>query len=177
MKSFVLAVSAGVHQVVRVAAVACVITMLVTMLIQIFARYGFNAPPVWTEEVARYMMVWAGLLGATMSFRKRADAVLLDSQWPRALQWLATMVQSLAVLIFLVPVVYFCFFSWQGVWGQGYLGRTARLTADSLGMSMVWVAAAVPVAALIILTHLIARWCETREQADAHATPTGPEAA
>ena len=156
----VSALSARVHDTVRWVASACIVVMLLSMLVQIFARYGFNAPPVWTEEIARYMMVWAGLLGATMSFRNRSDAVLLDSVLPRSVEWVARTVQSLAVLVFLLPVLYFCFFNWKGVWGQGFMGRSARLTADTLGISMVWVAMSVPVCAAIILIHMLSRWVE-----------------
>ena len=45
-------------------------------------RYVFSSPPVWTEDVARYAMVWTGLLGATLSFKTRSDAVLMDSVFP-----------------------------------------------------------------------------------------------
>lgn len=160
MKNFLYVLSERTNAVIRVIAMTCVIVMLGTMLLQIFARYGFNAPPVWTEEVARYMMVWSGLLGATMSFKSRTDAVLVDSMWPNSLRLIGNLLQFFAVLCFLLPVLYFCFFNWQGVWGQGYLGRASRLTADTLGFSMVWVSVAVPFAALIILLHAIARWCE-----------------
>ena len=61
MKNFLYVLSERTNAVIRVIAMTCVIVMLGTMLLQIFARYGFNAPPVWTEEVARYMMVWSGL--------------------------------------------------------------------------------------------------------------------
>ena len=123
MKNFLYVLSERTNAVIRVIAMTCVIVMLGTMLLQIFARYGFNAPPVWTEEVARYMMVWSGLLGATMSFKSRTDAVLVDSMWPNSLRLIGNLLQFFAVLCFLLPVLYFCFFNWQGVWGQGYLGR------------------------------------------------------
>ena len=160
--------SDAIHHLVRRLAMGGLVLMFVAMAIQILARYGFDSPPTWTEEVARYAMVWTGLLGATLSFHARADAVLMDSVLPRAAWWLTQAIQSAAVLVFLLPVLYFSFFSWRGVWGQGYLGRTARLTADTLGFSMVWVAMAVPIAAAIILIHLLVRW--TR---DHHPTSDG----
>ena len=179
--SLISALSLRVHNAARWVASACIVVMLLAMVVQILARYGFNAPPIWTEEVARYMMVWAGLLGATMSFRNRADAVLLDSVLPRSLEWLARAVQTLAVLVFLLPVLYFCFFNWNGVWGQGFMGRSARLTADTLGFSMVWVRMAVPICAAIILVHLLARWVDPApaakapELAGAIHTPNGED--
>lgn len=163
MRSLFIGLSATIHQAVRRLAMLSLLLMFVTMLVQIFARYGFDAPPTWTEEVARYLMVWTGLLGATMSFHQRADAVLMDSVMPARLRGLAHGLQSAAVLVFVLPVLYFSFFSWRGVWGQGYLGRAARLTADTLGVSMVWISMAVPMCAGIIVIHLVARWCGARE--------------
>jgi TRAP-type C4-dicarboxylate transport system permease small subunit len=98
------------------------------------------------------------LLGATLSFKNRADAVPLENVLPSRMVWLAQAVQSLAVVAFLGPVLYYCFFGARGVWGEGYIGRSMRLTADTLGMSMAWVALAVPISAAIILIHLLARW-------------------
>ena len=37
--------------------------MLLLVVFQVVARYIFQAAPVWTEEGARYCMVWGGLLG------------------------------------------------------------------------------------------------------------------
>ena len=116
MRSLFIGLSATIHQAVRRLAMLSLLLMFLTMLVQIFARYGFDAPPTWTEEVARYLMVWTGLLGATMSFHQRADAVLMDSVMPARLRGLAHGLQSAAVLVFLLPVLYFSFFSWRGVW-------------------------------------------------------------
>jgi len=69
MRSLILSLSSGLHAVARRVAVFMVCGMFVTVMIQVIARYGFSSPPTWTEDVARYMMVWTGLLGATLSFK------------------------------------------------------------------------------------------------------------
>lgn len=151
------------HGVVRLAAMSCFVVMLITMAIQIFARYLLSAPPIWTEEVARYMMVWGGLLGATMSFKTNTDAVLMDDVLARqrpALRSLTALIRGGAVIVFLGPILYFSFFNARGVFGGGYLARQVYLTADTLGISMIWIAVAVPLSATIILVHLAARWSQ-----------------
>lgn len=158
--------SNGINQLVRYAAVLCVFTMLVTVLIQVFARYMLNSPPAWTEEVARYMMVWSGMLGATLSFKGRSDPILVEDIAVGRLHWLrhiTKIFRSAAVLIFLLPVLYFSFFNLKGVFGKGYLNRQALLTADTLGFPMSWIAIAVPLCCGIIVFHLIARWFETKK--------------
>lgn len=163
MRRFILSLSAALHAVARRAAVFTVCGMFVTVMIQVVARYGFSSPPVWTEDVARYMMVWTGLLGATLSFKTRADAVLMPSVFPSRPHLLGLMaegIQSAAVVVFIAPVVYFCFIGLRGGFAKGYLARQAGLTADTLGIPMVWIAVIVPIAMIVILIHLAARWAD-----------------
>lgn len=161
MRQIIISTSNGLHSIVRRAAVAIVCVMFVTVFIQIIARYIFSAPPVWTEDVARYAMVWTGLLGATLSFKSRSDAVLMASVFPgrpHALGLLAEAIQTAAVLTFILPVVYFCFIGLRGGFAKGYLARQSGLTADTLGIPMAWISVSVPLAMIIILIHLAARW-------------------
>lgn len=175
MRQIIISTSNGLHAVMRRAAVAIVCLMFATVMIQIVARYIFSAPPVWTEDVARYAMVWTGLLGATLSFKSQSDAVLMGSvfpQRPHVLGLLAEAIQTAAVLTFILPVVYFCFIGLRGGFAKGYLARQSGLTADTLGIPMVWISVSVPLAMIIILVHLAARWAgdittdETQTQLD-----------
>ncbi|WP_265519719.1 TRAP transporter small permease [Nitratireductor luteus] len=163
MRRLITRLSNGLHTAARSAAVLALCVMFVTVLIQVVARYGFASPPVWTEDVARYMMVWTGVLGATLSFKTRSDAVLLQSVFPdppALLGVIAEAIQSLAILSFTLPVVYFSFVGLRGGFSKGYLVRQAGLTADTLGIQMVWIVVAVPLAMILILIHLAARWVE-----------------
>ena len=36
---------------------------------QVISRYGFSSPSSWTEEVARFLLIWIGVLGAAYAFR------------------------------------------------------------------------------------------------------------
>ncbi|MEQ6250366.1 TRAP transporter small permease subunit [Sulfitobacter sp. HNIBRBA3233] len=163
MRAFITGLSDLLHRIARGVAVAAVAGMFITVMIQVIARYGFSSPPVWTEDVARYMMVWTGLLGATLSFKTRSDAVLMASVFPARPNWMGLMaeaLQSAAVLTFVLPTVYFCFVGLRGGFARGYLARQAALTMDTLGIAMVWIAVIVPIAMIIILVHLAARWAE-----------------
>lgn len=117
MRHFIISTSDGLHLIMRRVAVFAVCMMFVTVVVQIIARYVFSSPPVWTEDVARYAMVWTGLLGATLSFKTQSDAVLMKSVFPKAphiLAVFANAIQSAAVLTFILPVIYFCFIGLKG---------------------------------------------------------------
>lgn len=164
MRRLIRTVSNAIHWLARYGAMLCVFTMFITVLVQVLARYVLNSPPAWTEEIARYMMVWSGMLGATLSFKNRMDPILVEDiapRLPRTFQILTRLIRSLAILVFLLPVLYFSFFNLRGQFGRGFIGRQALLTADTLGFPMSWMAVAVPLAAVIIIIHLIARWTES----------------
>ena len=36
---------------------------------QVVSRYIFTSPSSWTEEVARFLLIWVGVLGAAYAFR------------------------------------------------------------------------------------------------------------
>ena len=65
----------------------------VCVLIQVFYRYVLEAPLPWTEELARYLFVWAAMLAAAVSVGRNdqfsipllADA--LPGRWRHGLEY------------------------------------------------------------------------------------------
>ena len=45
--------------------------MVLTVTWQVFSRYALRAPSSLTEELARFQLIWLGLLGAVYTFRNR----------------------------------------------------------------------------------------------------------
>ena len=43
--------------------------LLLIVLAQILSRYVFNSSLPWTEEAARYLMIWGVMLGASLAYR------------------------------------------------------------------------------------------------------------
>lgn len=66
---------------VKLAIAAAIGTMVVAALLQVISRYVFNSPLGWTEELAKFLMVWWTFLGvAVLAFRGKLlaiDALLL----------------------------------------------------------------------------------------------------
>lgn len=137
-------------RVCRVCAASFFITMIVLVIFQVIARYVFRAVPVWTEEAARYCMVWGGLLGATIAFRADVDPRLIPPpvSGPRWKIMTATYLRVMAVVIFLGPVLYH---------SDRFLIRTWRRSTQALGISSMWITMAVPLCIAIIFFHLLVR--------------------
>jgi TRAP-type C4-dicarboxylate transport system permease small subunit len=156
----ILALSGGLDRVISGCTIVFLVVLVAVVMLQVVARYVFASPPPWTEEAARYAMIWAGLLGATMSFKRRFDPALFKEPGQSALLATASLLmQSAIVLIYLLPIL------WHTVYGpymnpaRGFLLRHSRMMADALPFPTILVAISVPIMIVTILIHLSARWC------------------
>lgn len=48
----------------RALAVFLLTALFVTVLLQVFTRYALDLPLPWTEEIARYLLIWTTFIGA-----------------------------------------------------------------------------------------------------------------
>jgi TRAP-type C4-dicarboxylate transport system permease small subunit len=55
--------------VLKNALIVLMVAMVASVSWQVISRYVFSSPSSWTEEVARFLMIWIGLLGAAYAFR------------------------------------------------------------------------------------------------------------
>lgn len=158
MKQLIIQTSNALDALIfRIATIALVLLVAVVLL-QVVARYLFFQPPVWTEEAARYLMIWAGLMGATLSFKRGFDPTLARPEKSNGPQVTARVVQTIAVLVFVLPALFFTVFGPGGRVSRGYLMHHVRTQAETLDIATIYVAAAVPISMLVILLHLAARW-------------------
>jgi TRAP-type C4-dicarboxylate transport system permease small subunit len=55
---------------VEITIVTLFAVLTIAVFVQVVARYIFNQPPAWTEELARYCQVWIVLLASSLCIRK-----------------------------------------------------------------------------------------------------------
>lgn len=127
---------------------ALLLVMLGAIGGQVVMRYVFSAPWAWSEELARYSMVWLAMLGAALASRHAQHVAILDllplSDRGRRILFVVTTLISLAL---------FAFLFWQS-WNIAE--RVGRQTMAALRISMSYAYAALPVGfMLMILGHLL----------------------
>ena len=76
-----------------------------------------------------------------------------------------------AVLIFVVPVIYYSLFGRDWDLAGGFVARSAGRTADAVGLTLAWIAAAVPFAMIAIVVHLAARLAGDTTRGDDEEDP------
>lgn len=129
-------------------AVAFTVVLLALVLLQVFARYVLAQPPGWTEEAGRYCMIWAGLLGASVAFRRRQDPRMLAiKQLSGRRLRLAELADALTVLVFCGVLLAF---------SPGFVARQALRHSDALQINMGLVTAILPLFAAVMLVHALA---------------------
>lgn len=155
---FLVNISSILNGIALWGAVAAVAVMVLAALWQVVARYIFASPPIWTEELARYAMVWGGMLGASCAFYSNADPTLfpeaVTAKGRRGL--ISAVVRAVGVAIFALPVLWFCFIGPRGGFTRGFIARSLARDAEMLSISMIWFASAIPVAFLLVLIHALA---------------------
>ena len=150
MRNAITAISRDIDRICRSAAVGFLSLMLLLVLFQVLARYLFQTVPVWTEEAARYCMIWGGLFGATAAFYGEADPRLIQPPrhgpkvWIIASGWL----RAAAAIVFLGPVLYH---------SDRFLVRSWHRASEGMEIPMAFITVAVPLTVMIIFIHLTAR--------------------
>ncbi len=157
----IVRLSDGLDHVMRWATIGFLVVLVCVVILQVVARYLFASPPAWTEEIARYAMIWAGLLGATMSFKRGFDPALFGEfhSANRFVRLAARLGRSLPVLVYLLPILLFCFIGANMTVERSFLVRHSRTLADAFAFPTLLVAVAVPIMIVTILVHLAAQWC------------------
>ena len=138
------------------------IALLVLVVFQVVTRYVLHNAPVWTEEVARYCMVWGGLLGATVAFKEGSDPFLVPPPTRGNPVWLsgARILRAMATVAFLGPILYH---------SDKFLLRTWQRTTEALGIPTAFITVAVPLAVVIIFFHLLAQLLGKSEPSEGKA--------
>ncbi len=120
--------------------------MLGSVGVSVFWRFILHSPLSWTEEVILVCMVWMCFLGASVA-TKHNEHIFIDfvvTLVPRRLarvMGIVSMALIEAVLIILV---------WQGIL---LVERTQEVTTIALGIPTMYMYAAIPISAFLMLIH------------------------
>lgn len=85
------------------------ITMAFVVALQVFCRYILNHSLFWSEELARYLLVWLSFLGATAAYYRRIHPgidILTLRLSPKSKKLCRIIVHLLSMTLFAVMVYY-----------------------------------------------------------------------
>ena len=82
------AIARGIERTLDLLLGSAIAVMVGSMIWQVIGRYVFNKAPGWSEELARFMMLWLTMLGSAAAVRSGGHlsvTALVDGLGPRAL--------------------------------------------------------------------------------------------
>lgn len=117
--------------------------MFLVVLAQVVFRYVLSHPLPWSEELARYLMVWVACLAASEAYARgnHVGVTLIVNAVRPSLHKIMTLIIHLAVCVLMGVVVYQGFI-------LSYMQTSQR--SPALELPMTWPYLAVPVGACLI---------------------------
>ena len=143
------------ERLLRAIGAAALLVLFALIVAQVAMRYGFGVTPFFTEEVARYALVWSVLAGMAVSIR--IDGHIRVTFVPDLLRpgWRWCWMRALDLVTFALLVIV----TWAAVRTVEYAGGQ---TSDGLQVSLRYPYAALPVAfglgLLFIVVRLAGSW-------------------
>ena len=107
--------------------------LVIDVLWQVFTRFILRDPSSFTEELARYLMIWVGLLGAAYAAGKRmhlAVDLLPTKLTGRRKQYLGLVIEGFTLLFALFALV---IGGTRLVWVMLFLGQTSAALQIPIG--------------------------------------------
>ena len=127
---------------------AILAVMVLDVGIGAFGRYLVDLPVTWTEELARYLMIWAALLAVSCGVARRehvAVTAVLDKLPRNVRRLLGVAIDTLG----------FAFFAFLAYFGIDMTVQGANQYATIFEMTMTLPFAAVPVSSALVCLQLV----------------------
>jgi len=140
-----------IDKVIEFALIVLISTLVLDVLWQVFSRYVLSSPSSFTDELAGFLLIWVGLLGAAYVAGKNEHLAIdlmlqkLKGKKKRNLQ----IIINLIVGIFAIFVMVF-----GGTW-LVYTRFILGVKSAALALSLGYVYLIVPISGLIILYYVI----------------------
>ena len=128
---------AALRPLIEIPAALILIAEIAVLFAGIVARYVFQSPLVWTDELASVLFLWLAMLGSVLAFQRgehmRMTAIVsLMRPGPRAFLDVVAVAASLAFLVVVLHPAY------------EFASEEAFITTPALELSNAWRAAAIP---------------------------------
>lgn len=125
--------------------------MLISVLWQVFSRYLLKEPSSFTEELARYLLIWIGTLGAAYAAGSKLHLAitLFPSKLSPENQQKLQLVLNALVILFAVAI--FCIGGSRLVYITNMLGQKS----PALGVPLFYVYAIIPVSGLLVIAYKV----------------------
>lgn len=125
--------------------------MVINVLWQVFSRFFLGEPSSFTDELARYLMIWIGILGAAYVAGKNKHVAI--DVFPKRL---STKTQAKLLFVVRIIIILFCLFAMViGGFRLVYITHILDQYSPALQIPLAWVYMCIPISGLLIIYYKI----------------------
>lgn len=140
-----------INRIIEILLVAIFALLVVDVLWQVFSRYVMGQSYSFTEEFARFALIWLSILGAAYLNGKREHLSMDFLVRKLSGERLKKRMQTIEILMFIFALVVMVIGGGNLVYTTLYLGQTSPAMQLSLG----YVYAIVPISGLLIMFYSV----------------------
>lgn len=137
-----------INNVIRFIVIALLAVMVIAVFMQVIFRFFLDQPLAWTEELARYLLIWITFLGSAyaMSIKAHIGTEYIQKFLSARMNKVVLVVAALFSLVFFAVMVQ-----------QGYLLATRSMTQTSptLLVPMGYVYMMIPISGVLLIMNVI----------------------
>ncbi|HOP47497.1 MAG TPA: TRAP transporter small permease [Desulfobacteraceae bacterium] len=141
-------ISDCLNRVCEIGLILVLSAMAVAVFMQVLFRYILQLPLFWTEEFARYCLIWASLLGAAIALKRKQHIAVTFflEHFPQRLAGVLTFAAHISVALILGVMTF---------GGFKLVLVTSSQISPALRIPMAVPYLALPVGSLVMLIHII----------------------
>lgn len=131
--------------------VTLMVVLVVDVTWQVVSRYLLGEASSFSEEVARYLLIWIGLLGSAYAYRKKmhlAFDLLTDKAAGKLKFWMELVIHSFIILFSVIVLIF-------GGWYLVELTWELNQLSASLQISLAYVYFALPLSGFLIVFYAV----------------------
>jgi TRAP-type C4-dicarboxylate transport system permease small subunit len=134
----------SLEKVLRIALLVLVSGIVITTMLQIVARFILMVSIPWTDELARYLMIWASFVGLGVAYRKKEliCVAFFREKLPPHLLKLTLLISDLLCSIFTIVIV---------IYGVKLCFQNMAQVSPSMRVSLGIIYAIIPLGSLLYL--------------------------
>lgn len=118
--------------------------MVIVVFLQVVFRFIIQSSLAWSEEMARYLLIWITFLGASIGIKKKSHigVEVVVNLFSEKIQAFIRIITNVITMTFLVAVI---------IWSQRLLTIVSQQRSPAMEISM-----AIPYAAIVVSSVLMA---------------------
>ena len=138
-----------INRVIFIVSSLLLTVMVATVAWQVTSRYVFNSPSIYTDELARFLLMWIGMLGTTYAFGCKAHL---------SMDYMHTFLskETVKIIKMMLPILSIIFVGFVMVWGGTLLTlNTMKQLSPVLYIPMGVVYSILPITGVINIFYFI----------------------